>query len=195
MTSGSAPKEQAHKPATFSRSELLGALPHLRAFAISLTGNVDAADDLVQDTLVRALSKDHLFTPGTCLQAWLFTILRNLFHTHHRRCRREMEDPDGNHARRLSVMPNQVGVIEFGELREALAQLPAEQREALLLVTAEDFSYEEAARITGAQIGTIKSRVNRARNRLAEIMQLDDLDEIGPDRVVRAILYSPHTGR
>ena len=72
--------------------------------------------------------------------------------------------------------------------------MPAEQREALLLVTAEDFSYEEAARITGAQIGTIKSRVNRARNRLAEIMQLDNLDEIGPDRIVRAILYSPHTG-
>jgi RNA polymerase sigma-70 factor (ECF subfamily) len=194
MTWDVALEDQA-KPETFSRSELLETLPHLRAFAISLAGNVDAADDLVQDTLLRALGKGHLFKPGTCLQAWLFTILRNLFHTQHRRRPREVEDPDGNHARLLSVMPNQIGVLEFGELREALTHLPADQREALLLVTAEDFSYEEAARITGAQLGTIKSRVNRARHRLAEIMQLEDTDEIGPDRVVRAILHAPDAGR
>ena len=178
-----------------TRQELLATLPHLRAFAISLSGSVDRADDLVQETLARALTNIERFTPGTCLQAWLFTILRNLFHTEFRRRRREVEDPDGLMASRLAVLPNQSGRVEFEELRSALAKLPHDQREALLLVSAEGFSYEEAARITGAQLGTIKSRVNPARTRLAELMQVDDPEDLGPDRLIRAVLHAPAPGR
>jgi RNA polymerase sigma-70 factor (ECF subfamily) len=170
------------------RDELLKTLPHLRAFAISLSGSIDRADDLVQETLVRALANVDRFQPGTCLQAWLFTILRNLFHTEFRKRRREVEDPDGLMASRLSVMPNQNGRLEFQDLRVALAKLPSDQREALLLVSAEGFSYEETAQITGAQLGTIKSRVNRARTRLAELMNVNDPDDLGPDRLVQAVL-------
>ena len=172
------------------RDELLKTLPHLRAFAISLSGSIDRADDLVQETLVRALANVDRFQPGTCLQAWLFTILRNLFHTEFRKRRREVEDPDGLMASRLSVMPNQNGRLEFQDLRVALAKLPADQREALLLVSAEGFSYEETAQITGAQLGTIKSRVNRARTRLAELMNVNDPDDFGPDRLVQAVLHA-----
>jgi RNA polymerase sigma-70 factor, ECF subfamily len=172
------------------RDELLRTLPHLRAFAISLSGSVDRADDLVQETLARALANVDRFQPGTCLQAWLFTILRNLFHTEFRKRRREVEDPDGIMASRLSVMPNQTGRLEFQDLRAALAKLPADQREALLLVSAEGFSYEETAQITGAQLGTIKSRVNRARTRLAELMNVNDPDDLGPDRLVQAVLHA-----
>jgi RNA polymerase sigma-70 factor, ECF subfamily len=170
------------------RDELLKTLPHLRAFAISLSGSIDRADDLVQETLVRALANVDRFQPGTCLQAWLFTILRNLFHTEFRKRRREVEDPNGLMASRLSVMPNQNGRLEFQDLRVALAKLPSDQREALLLVSAEGFSYEETAQITGAQLGTIKSRVNRARTRLAELMNVNDPDDLGPDRLVQAVL-------
>jgi RNA polymerase sigma-70 factor (ECF subfamily) len=172
------------------RDELLKTLPHLRAFAISLSGSLDRADDLVQETLARALANVDRFQPGTCLQAWLFTILRNLFHTEFRKRRREVEDPDGVMASRLSVMPNQTGRLEFQDLRVALAKLPADQREALLLVSAEGFSYEETAQITGAQLGTIKSRVNRARTRLAELMNVNDPDDLGPDRLVQAVLHA-----
>jgi RNA polymerase sigma-70 factor, ECF subfamily len=177
------------------RDEMLATVPHLRAFAISLSGHIDKADDLVQDTLLRALSNIDQFKPGTCLQAWLFTILRNLFHTEYRKRRREVEDPDGLMASRLAVMPNQSGRLEFEELRAALGRLPPEQREALLLVTAEGFSYEEAAQITGTQLGTIKSRINRARSRLAEIMNVNDPEDLGPDRLVRAVLHASDAPR
>lgn len=169
--------------------ELLRTLPHLRAFAISLSGSVDRADDLVQETLLRALANIDRFQPGTCLQAWLFTILRNLFHTEFRRRRREVEDPDGLLASRLAVLPNQPGSVEFDELRRALAKLPPDQREALLLVSAQGFSYEEAAEITGTQLGTIKSRVNRARSRLAVLLRVGHAEDLGPDRLVQAVIH------
>ena len=175
MTWDVALEDQA-KPETFSRSELLKTLPHLRAFAISLAGNVDAADDLVQDTLLRALGKGHLFKPGTCLQAWLFTILRNLFYTSLRKRRREVEDPDGVIAGMLSTAPEQHGRLDLDDLRTALGNLSVEQREALLLVGAEGMSYEEAAAICEVNIGTIKSRINRARTRLAELLDVADTD-------------------
>src|SRR5687767_2192158 len=126
------------------RSSLLKAIPHLRAFAISLTGDVDRADDLVQEAIVRGLSSLDSFTPGTNLQAWLFTILRNQFYTSLRRGRREVEDPDGMMASLLSAPPEQHGHLDLDDLRAALAKLPIEQREVLLLVGAEGISYEEA---------------------------------------------------
>ena len=155
------------------RAELLAALPHLRAFAISLVGNMEDADDLVQDAVARGLTHIARFEPGTNLQAWLFTILRNLFYSNHRRRRREVEDVDGSYAERLVVAPEQGGHLDLADLRTALARLSPEQREAILLVGAEGLTYEEAAEICGVVVGTIKSRVNRARNRLAELMHAD----------------------
>jgi RNA polymerase sigma-70 factor (ECF subfamily) len=163
-------------------------VPSLRAFAISLSGNVDRADDLVQETLLRALANIHSFQPGTNLSAWLFTILRNLFRSEYRKRKREVEDADGSFAESLKSNPDQIGRVEFQEFRAALAQLPPEQREALILVGASGFSYEEAADICDCAVGTIKSRVNRARGRLAKLMQIDTIDDIGPDHATRAVL-------
>ncbi len=170
------------------RDELLAAVPSLRAFAISLCGQVDRADDLVQDTLMRALANIHRFQRGTNLNAWLFTILRNLFHSEFRKRKREVEDPDGNYAANLTSLPEQAAHLDFEDFRSALAQLPDDQREALLLVGASGFSYEEAAEICECAVGTIKSRVNRARTRLAEMLDLADDGEMGPDEMTRAAL-------
>jgi RNA polymerase sigma-70 factor, ECF subfamily len=172
------------------RNAVLGAVPSLRAFAISLCGNVDRADDLVQETLLRALANIDSFQPGTNMSAWLFTILRNHFRSEYRKRRREVEDSDGHYAETLKSHPSQIGQVEFSEFREALAQLPPDQREALVLVGASGFSYEEAANICDCAVGTIKSRVNRARTRLAELMDIDSTDEFGPDQATRAVLAS-----
>ncbi|HEV2956919.1 MAG TPA: sigma-70 family RNA polymerase sigma factor [Xanthobacteraceae bacterium] len=172
------------------RDAVLAAVPSLRAFAISLSGNVDRADDLVQETLLRALVNIDSFEPGTNLSAWLFTILRNLFRSEYRKRRREVEDGDGTYAESLKSQPEQEARVEFREFRTALAKLPHDQREALILVGASGFSYEEAAGICGCAVGTIKSRVNRARTRLAELMAIESLDDFGPDRATRAVLSS-----
>jgi RNA polymerase sigma-70 factor (ECF subfamily) len=170
------------------RKAVLGAVPSLRAFAISLCGNVDRADDLVQETMLRALANIDSFQPGTNMSAWLFTILRNHFRSEYRKRRREVEDTDGHYADSLKSQPEQHGKIELREFREALAQLPADQREALILVGASGFSYEEAAHICGCAVGTIKSRVNRARTRLAELLSIGGVDDFGPDEQTRAVL-------
>jgi RNA polymerase sigma-70 factor (ECF subfamily) len=170
------------------REAMLSAVPSLRAFAISLSGNVDRADDLVQETLLRAMANIDSFQPGTNMSAWLFTILRNLFRSEYRKRRREVEDSDGSYADTLTSHPEQQGRIEFEEFRKALAQLPADQREALILVGASGFSYEEAAGICGCAVGTNKSRVNRARTRLSELLAIDGTDDFGPDQSTRAVL-------
>jgi RNA polymerase sigma-70 factor (ECF subfamily) len=103
------------------RETMLGVVPSLRAFAMSLCGNVDRADDLVQETLLRAIANINSFEPGTNMSAWLFTILRNLFRSEYRKRRREVEDGDGRYADSLKSHPEQPGRIEFEELREALA--------------------------------------------------------------------------
>jgi len=170
------------------RKAILSAVPSLRAFAISLCGNVDRADDLVQETLLRAIANINSFQPGTNMSAWLFTILRNHFRSEYRKRRREVEDSEGRYADSLKSQPEQYGRVEFREFREALNRLPADQREALVLVGASGFSYEEAAHICGCAVGTIKSRVNRARTRLAELMSIDDADDFGPDQQTRAVM-------
>jgi RNA polymerase sigma-70 factor (ECF subfamily) len=170
------------------REAMLAAVPSLRAFAISLSGNVDRADDLVQETLLRAMANIDSFQPGTNMSAWLFTILRNLFRSEYRKRRREVEDADGSYADTLKSQPEQHGRVEFEEFRTALAKLPPDQREALLLVGASGFSYEEAAAICECAVGTIKSRVNRARTRLAELLAIDSADDFGPDQPTRAIM-------
>ncbi|MBN8919350.1 MAG: sigma-70 family RNA polymerase sigma factor [Rhizobiales bacterium] len=170
------------------RDAVLASVPSLRAFAISLCGNVDRADDLVQETLLRALANINSFQPGTNMSAWLFTILRNLFRSEYRKRRREVEDADGSYAESLKSQPEQNSRVEFEEFRTALAKLPADQREALILVGASGFSYEEAAEICGCAVGTIKSRVNRARNRLTSLLEIENADDFGPDRATRAVL-------
>jgi RNA polymerase sigma-70 factor (ECF subfamily) len=146
---------------------------------------VDRADDLVQETLMRAIANIDRFQPGTNMQAWLFTILRNLFHSEYRKRRREVEDADGKYAAALSVQPDQLPHLDFEDLQKALARLPHDQREALLLVGASGFSYEQAAEICGCAVGTIKSRVNRARNRLAELMHFTDMAHLSFRRAYR----------
>jgi RNA polymerase sigma-70 factor (ECF subfamily) len=170
------------------REAALAALPNLRAFAISLCGNVDRADDLVQETLVKALAHIDSFQPGTNMQAWLFTILRNHFRSEYRKRRREVEDVEGRYAATLASQPDQSSRLEFEEMRAALMRLPQDQREALILVGASGFSYDEAAKICGCAVGTIKSRVNRARRRLAEELTIEGAEDIGPDPSTQAVL-------
>src|ERR1700747_1392068 len=176
------------------REAMLAGGPGLRAFAISLSGNVDRADDLVQETLLRAMANIDSFQPGTNMSAWLFTILRNLFRSEYRKRRREVEDSDGSYADTLKSHPEQHSRVEFEEFRAALAKLPPDQREALLLVGASGFSYEEAAAICECAVGTIKSRVNRARTRLAELLAIDSADDFGPDQSTRAIMTAGGRG-
>lgn len=148
----------------------------MRAFAMSLTRNPAAADDLVQDAVVKAWGNFDKFQPGTNLRAWLFTILRNTYYSLYRKRRREVEDPDGVMAAALAEKPAHDGHLALNDFRAAFARLSDEQREVLILVGAEGFSYEEAAQMCGCAVGTIKSRTNRARKRLAELMRLDDED-------------------
>jgi RNA polymerase sigma-70 factor (ECF subfamily) len=172
------------------REVMLAAVPSLRAFAISLCGNVDRADDLVQEALLRALANLGSFEPGTNMSAWLLTILRNVFHSEYRKRRREVEDADGSYAERLTSLPEQTSHVEMNEFRQALKSLPPDQCESLILVGASGFSYEEAAQICGCAVGTIKSRVNRARIRLAKILSIEDNSDFGPDRETRAVVNS-----
>lgn len=170
------------------RDLLLGAIPALRAFAFSLTYDLDRSDDLVQDTLVRAWIKADSFRRGTNLTAWLFTILRNLFYSEQRKRKREVEDADGSIAGRLTSLPEQEIHVELREFQIALNGLPDSQREALVLVGAQSFTYEEAAAICGVAVGTIKSRVSRARGCLIETLGMTGSDDIGVDALTRAAL-------
>jgi RNA polymerase sigma-70 factor (ECF subfamily) len=154
------------------RTDLIGAIPNLRAFAVSLCGNPDRADDLVQETLVKAWSNLSSFAEGTNLAAWLFTILRNIYYSEYRKRRREVADSDGAIAARLATAPAQSGHMDFLDFRSALQKLPADQREALILIGASGLSYEEAAGVCNCAVGTMKSRVNRARNRLVELLAI-----------------------
>ena len=156
------------------RDQVVALIPALRAFAWSISRNGSDADDLVQDTLIKAWSHRDKFETGTNLRAWLFTILRNTYYTAVVRRRREVRDEDDQHARSLTAAPTQEWGLAIRALQAALDQLPPEHREALILVGAAGLSYEEAAEICGCALGTIKSRVNRARNRLLKVMELDN---------------------
>ena len=172
-------------PASF-KDELVAEITNLRAFAISLSGSASLADDLVQETLLRAWSKSDKFTPGTSLRAWLFTILRNIYYSNYRKRSREIQDTDGAYARRLVVTGDQESHLDLEDFRKALTKLPAEQREVLILVGASGLSYEEAAEICEVEIGTIKSRLSRARSRLVELLALDETTHAPVERRVRS---------
>ncbi|HHZ08689.1 MAG TPA: sigma-70 family RNA polymerase sigma factor [Rhizobiales bacterium] len=172
------------------KNDLLAAIPSLRAFAMSLSQNADKADDLVQETLVKAWNKHESFQMGTNIKAWLFTILRNEFYSQMRKRGREVQDSDGVMTARLAVHPSQHGVLDLEDFRVALEQLPDDQREAVILIGASGFSYEEAAEICGCAVGTIKSRVSRARARLQDILQIAGEDEFGPDAIDAQVMGS-----
>ena len=168
------------------RKAVLSAVPSLRAFAISLCGNVDRADDLVQETLLRALANIDSFQPGTNMSAWLFTILRNHFRSEYRKRRREVEDSDGHHAELLKSQPDQYGHVEFREFREALAQLsfgstrgadPGGRFRFLLRGSSRDWP--------AARSAPSSSRVNRARTRLAELLHVNSAEDFGPDETTQ----------
>ncbi len=174
---------------TNPRDEIALHLAAMRAFAISLTRDPSAADDLVQDTIVKAWTNIGSFRAGTNLRAWLFTILRNHFYTTRRKLKRETGDVDGMFAARLAEKPAHDGRLALRDFAVAFAQLPDEQREALVLVGASGFSYEDAARMTCVPAGTVKSRANRGRRKLAEILQLGEDEDLElTDPATRAVM-------
>jgi RNA polymerase sigma-70 factor (ECF subfamily) len=154
------------------KQQMVASIPKLRAFAVSLCGNSDRADDLVQECLAKALLNIGSFTSGTNLLAWLFTILRNAYYSDFRKHRREVSDTDGVHSANLVSNPTQDDHMDFLDFREALQQLPPDQREALILIGAAGLSYEEAAQICNCATGTMKSRVSRARARLTDLLEM-----------------------
>ena len=166
-------RQGAHDGSSW-RADVIALIPALRAFAWSLSHNSSDADDLVQDTLIKAWTNRDKFEPGTNLRAWLFTILRNTYYTAAVRRRREVRDETGKYAATLSTGPTQDWSLAIRALQAALAQLPDEHREALILVGAAGLTYEEAAEVCGCALGTIKSRVNRARARLLKLMEADE---------------------
>jgi RNA polymerase sigma-70 factor (ECF subfamily) len=131
----------------------------------------EGADDLVQETMVKAWANRNKFMPGTNLKTWLFTILRNTYFSEYRRRKREVDDPEQLES--IEALPDQMAHLELQDFKMALAQVPEEQREALILVGAAGFTYDETAEICGCPAGTIKSRVNRARERLAKLLDLN----------------------
>jgi len=160
------------------QADVVALIPALRAFAWSLSRNGSDADDLVQDALTKAWTHRDKFEAGSNLRAWLFTILRNTFYTNAVRRRREVADPDGKHAATLQAAPTQDWSVALRGLQTALQKLPDEHREALILVGAAGLTYEEAAEICGCALGTIKSRVNRARARLLKLMEAEEAGDV-----------------
>ena len=167
---------------------MLAAVPDLRAYAVALCGHADRADDLVQEALVHAIAKIDSFAPGTNMAAWLSTILRNHFYNEYRKRRREVADSDGYFVATMTSQPEQEGHIQMAEFRAALARLPDDQREALVLVGGAGLSYAEAAAVCRCPIGTVKSRANRGRARLAELLAIESAQDLGPDRAIQAAL-------
>jgi RNA polymerase sigma-70 factor (ECF subfamily) len=168
------------------KDQLAQVIPHLRAFGRSLSGSRDLADDLVQETLLKAWAARQRFQAGTNMRAWTFIILRNLFLSQMRRARFKGEWDELTASRLLAAPASQDRHIELGDMQRALMHLPQPQREALILVGAGGFAYEEAAEICGCAVGTIKSRVARGRVALEALLAGGDL----PSR--RA---TPTTGR
>ena len=153
------------------KADLVALIPHLRAFARTMTGNSTEADDLAQEALAKAWRRRDSFTMGTNMKAWAFMILRNQFYSDMRRAWRSVRLDQEAAERTLLASDDPNAPIELNELRMALAALPTDQREALILVGAGGMSYEEAAEICNCAVGTVKSRVSRARDALRRIIE------------------------
>jgi RNA polymerase sigma-70 factor (ECF subfamily) len=178
---GAPPKsepEESERDGLFKR-ELVGLIPQLRAFARTLSGNPTAADDLAQDAVLKAWDARASFEIGTNMKAWTFMILRNQFYSEKRRSWRQTQLDQEAAERTLVAIDDPTAPIALDELRLGLGMLPAEQREALILVGAGGFAYEEAAAICGCAVGTVKSRVSRARRALQQILERGEYDRDG----------------
>lgn len=186
--------EDADSAATEAfRVELEALIPQLRAFARSLCGNRDVADDLVQDAMLKAWAARERYEPGTNMRAWVFIIMRNVFLSQKRRDRFKGEWNDEVADRALSTAASQEKQLQLADVQRALGQLPPAQREALVLVGAGGLAYEEAAEICGCAVGTVKSRVARARAALQAIIDSDSCRPrsaaaVGAERAGEAIL-------
>ena len=175
---GAAVMEDPARDAAFKR-ELVGLIPHLRAFARTLAGDPTSADDLAQDAMMKAWDARASFEMGTNMKAWTFMILRNQFYSEKRRSWRQSQLDQEAAERTLVAVDDPEAPVALDELRLALARLPAEQREALILVGAGGFAYEEAAEICNCAVGTVKSRVSRARRALQGILERGDYGRDG----------------
>lgn len=169
MMSGGAPVVDRPEDLAFRR-DLVALIPHLRAFARTLTGDPSSADDLAQDAMLKAWGSRASFQVGTHMKAWTFMILRNQFYSDRRRSWRQVQLDQDAAERTLVAIDDPQSLLSLDELRLALVTLPAEQREALILVGAGGFAYEEVAAICDCAIGTVKSRVSRARRALQAIL-------------------------
>lgn len=176
------------------RRELAQVIPHLRAFGRSLSGSRDLADDLVQETLLKAWNARQRFQAGTNIRAWTFIILRNVFLSQMRRNRFRGEWDDLAAERVLAAPASQDKHVELSDLHRAMQMLPPAQREALILIGAGGFAYEEAAEICGVAVGTIKSRVARGRTALEQIISEGSLErrdhgDLGGSEAMTEILH------
>jgi RNA polymerase sigma-70 factor (ECF subfamily) len=176
------------------RDQLGDEIPTLRAFARALTRDAASADDLAQEALLKAWAGRERFAPGTNLRAWLFTILRNAYYSAYRKRRNEVEDVDGIYAARLAVRPAHDHALTMRDFEAALAALPADQREALVLVGAAGLSYDDAAAVCGVAVGTMKSRVNRARARLSHMLAVTDGADLLADHRMDAAMAAAGVG-
>ena len=174
-----APRVRTDNDRRAFKRELTEVIPHLRAFARGLCGRPDLADDLVQETLLKAWAAQERFEPGTSMRAWTFVILRNAYLTDMRRNRFRGEYDEAVAERTLTAPAGQEAPLHLSDMHRALLTLPPERREALLLVGAGGFSYEEAAEICQCAVGTIKSRVGRARAALSRMIESGELPRRG----------------
>ena len=158
--------------------QMVAQMPYLRALAVSMSGSWSVADDLVQETLVKAWAHADSFAPGSNMRAWLVTILRNTFFSHYRKSAREVQDSDNVHAEQTPVKGEQEATVSMGDVQRALNKLAPEHREILLMIGIAELSYEETAEICNIAVGTVKSRLNRARVKLAEHLGLVSPHEI-----------------
>jgi RNA polymerase sigma-70 factor (ECF subfamily) len=183
--------EQNPTPEDDFKSDLVALIPQMRAFARTLCGDRTQAEDLAQDTLLRAWNSRASFQPGTNLKAWTFMILRNQFYSDKRRSWRSTPLDPETAERTLVATTNPIATLELDEVRRALAMLPDDQREALIMIGAGGLSYEEVSEICGVAVGTIKSRVSRARDRLARILTEGsyDADAILPSNAMDVIMH------
>jgi RNA polymerase sigma-70 factor (ECF subfamily) len=172
------------------RAELTALIPHMRAFAKSMCGDPTAGDDLAQDALLKAWTAHASYVPGTNMKAWVFMIIRNGFYSEKRRSWRSVELDTETAERTLEAVSNPTATLELDELRRALQCLPDDQREALILIGAGGFSYEQVAEIASCAVGTVKSRVSRARDRIALILAEASFgkDDIQPSEAMANIL-------
>lgn len=168
------------------RAQVVECLPQLRAFARVLTRNRERADDLVHDTLVRALAAEDKFQRGTNIKAWLLTILRNQHISDLRRRKVEVEPVDDLVDAALPTPPGQFSAVEFGELRKALMKMSVQHREVLILVAAAGLSYEDTAEVCKCAVGTVKSRLNRARVELRRLLSEQPVQNKPDDELTNA---------